>query len=311
MLRYQLGLRAEQTIGHGAQVSTQQQFNRSYIQLFPSLQATFRINNAHTLSWNAARKADRPAYATLNPLLRFINSTAYIQGDPNLKPQLSYGTELKYAYRSNLFITFAYNYYSDYIIYWIFAQPDLVNAAEKVIVSRPVNLTHAAAYSAEVLYLQKICDWWNTSNSFTAYYNEYQGSINNYRLDNQGIPSFFFNTQHSFSITSRIAAEANFRYAHRSQTGTAVYRANSNFSAGIKTTLLGNKGTLSLHVSDLFRGQRFIWTYNTGSVLESRNLQLDARVVRLNFTYRFGSTNLRKIKTGVGATEERNRAAIH
>lgn len=307
-LSWQLGARVEQTIGHGKQVLTQQHVDRNYWQLFPSAQVSFQFNDDHSLSWNAARKVDRPAYATLNPLFRFVNSTAYIQGDPNLQPQLSYSTALKYAYHNQLFFTLGYTYYTHYITYWIFPQTDPVNGTEKVIVSKPVNLDHATAYNAELLYTQQICAGWTSSNSVTLYYNQYQGTVNNYQLHNQGIPSFFFNTQHSFVITPRISAEASFRYAHRSQEGTVIYKPNSNFSAGIKTSLLGNKGALSLNVSDLFRGQRFIWTSDVGGVLESRHVQLDARVIRLNFTYKFGSIHLRKIKTGAATTTEKSRA---
>ncbi|QNK61567.1 TonB-dependent receptor [Pedobacter sp. PAMC26386] len=307
-LNYQIGLRVEQTNGTGTQLLTVKQFKQDYFQLFPSVYLEYNINDKNALSMNSGRKIDRPAYGDLNPLLRFINATAYIQGDPNLNPQLSYQNEITYSYNRTLFISLGYGLYTDYITYWVFPEHNIQDKVQETIVSRPVNIDKSSAYSAAVVYIKRLNSWWTMNNNLTFNYNLYSGNINQYKLDNQGTPSFFLSANQAVSISDRVSAEANFRYSGKSQIGSAIYKANSNLSLGIKMILLANKASLSLNVNDIFRDQNFTWTSDAGSIMESRIVRTDSRAVKVNFSYKFGKSAAKKMIISAGAEEEKNRA---
>jgi iron complex outermembrane receptor protein len=310
-LNYQAGLRIEHTDGRGNQLLTGQLFNRRYTSLFPSLSISYRLDDKNELRISSGRKIDRPAYQDLNPLLNFVNSTAYIQGDPNLKPQMAYNNEIGYSYNQTLFFTLGNSFYSDYITYWVFGETDLNNKETVVVVSRPVNIARAAAYNANALIVKKLRPWWTTSTNFTIYYSNYNGVINGYPIQNQGMVSFLLSSNHIMGITDRLSAEANYRYAGKSQIGTSIYRPNSNLSLGLKMLMLAQRGSITLHVTDLFHHQNYRWTSQTGQIVESRDVWIDSRVFKINFAYRFGRSSAKKVNTGNGSDEEKNRATTH
>ncbi|MBB6272337.1 hypothetical protein HDF26_002794 [Pedobacter cryoconitis] len=305
---YQAGMRVEHTNGKGTQLLTAEQFRQNYFRLFPSVYLEYNINDKNTISMNSGRKIDRPAYGDLNPLLRFVNATAYVQGDPDLKPQLSFNHEIRYAYNRTLFFSLGYSQYTDYIIYWVFPEKNIKDQKQETVVSKPVNIDKASAYSASFVHIKRLNSWWTMNNNLTFNYNLFSGDINQYKLNNQGKPSFFLSTNQAFVINDRISAETNFRYSGKSQNGSAIYKANSNLSIGVKTTLFNNKASLSLNVNDIFRDQNFIWTSNTGRIIESRIVRTDSRSVKVNFSYKFGKSIVRKMNISNGAEEEKNRA---
>ena len=307
-LTYQGGIRVEHTNGRGNQLLTNQFFQQEYTKVFPSLTISYQVNPEHSIKLSSGRKIDRPAYQDLNPLRNFVNATAYIQGDPNLKPQMAYNNEIGYAYKNKFFFNLGQSMYTNYMTYWVFPEKDPKDQSVDVVVSRPVNISRASAYNANILLLKKIKPWWNSSSSFTVFYNNYKGVINNYPINNQGMLSFMFSTNHTLAFSDKLSAEANFRYAGKSQIGSSVYQPNSNLSFGIKTMLLSDRAWLTFNVTDIFHNQNYRWVSDTGSIIESRNVTIDSRVYKLNFSYRFGRTGNRKINTGNGAEEERNRA---
>lgn len=268
----------------------------------------YKINDQQSITVNAARKIDRPAYLDLNPLLSYVNATAYLQGDPNLKPQVVYNSELSYSYNNTLFVTIGHSFYRNYITYWVFPEKGIQNQVDDVVVSRPVNIAKAVSYNASLLYVKKLNRWWTMNNNLTLYYNLYNGMINNYEIRNQGKPSFMVSANQAFSITNKISAEANFRYSGKSQDGTSVYKPNSNLSLGLKTSLMADRASLAFNVTDVFHDQNYIWVSNTGSIVESREVRIDSRVLKLNFSYRFGRTTAKGMKPGTSAEDEKNRA---
>jgi len=307
-ISYQAGVRIEQTAGKGNQLLTNQLFKQDYTRLFPSFNVKFQINAKNSIKLSSGRKIDRPAYQDLNPLLNFVNSTAYIQGDPNLKPQMSYNNEIGYAFNNTFFIALGNSFYTNYMTYWVFPETDPKNDEVDVVVSRPVNIDRASSYNANVLLMKKVNQWWTTSSSFTLFYNIYKGLINDYAINNQGMLSFMLSTNHAVFITDKISAEANFRYAGKSQIGSSIYKPNSNLSLGVKTMLLADRASLTFNVTDIFHNQNYVWTSNTGSIFESRNVKIDSRVYKLNFSYRFGKTGAKRLNTSNSAEEEKNRA---
>jgi iron complex outermembrane receptor protein len=307
-ITYQAGLRLEQTSGRGNQLITSSLFKQEYTGLFPSVTVKYQADDQQAIQFSAGRKIDRPAYQDLNPLLNFVNSTAYIQGDPNLKPQMAWNNEVAYSYNHTIFITLANSWYTNYMTYWVFPEQDPKNAGVEVVVSRPVNIDRAAAYSANGVIVKKINQWWTTSNSFTLFYNRYNGVVNNYTINNQGMLSFMFSANQSLAISNRLSAEGNFRYAGKSQIGSSLYLPNSNLSLGVKTLLFADRASLTFNVTDLFHNQNYRWTSQTGSIIESRDVRIDSRVYKLNFSYRFGGAGSKRITTSTSAEEEKNRA---
>ena len=80
-------------------------------------------------------------------------------------------------------------------------------------------------------------------------------------------------------------------------------------NAGVQKTVLKNKGTIRLNVTDIFWTNlpKAVITYN--NYIEKWNAERESRVVNLGFTYRFGKNTVPgSRKRTTGSEEERRRA---
>ncbi|MEP6612855.1 MAG: outer membrane beta-barrel protein [Mucilaginibacter sp.] len=113
--KYQLGLRAEQTISNGNQLTTNNKFRNSYIQVFPSIFLSEKLNDKNEISLSVGRRIDRPTYRQLNPFKFFLDPSTYVEGNPYLKPQLTYQTDFTYTFLQKYSLTLSYSNTSDNI----------------------------------------------------------------------------------------------------------------------------------------------------------------------------------------------------
>ncbi len=111
----QVGLRLENTNATGNQVTTGEEFNRHYTQLFPTGYLQYQPNKKNTYVLNYGRRIRRPDYQSLNPFINFIDRYTYSRGNPNLKPQFSHNVELSHSYQSFLTTTLNYSRTTDII----------------------------------------------------------------------------------------------------------------------------------------------------------------------------------------------------
>ncbi len=89
-LSYQLGIRAEYTYGKGEQQFGTSPFTRSYFQPFPSPHFDYKLSKNHSLGLALNKRIERPGYESLNPLVRIVSNNNLQQGNPNLKPAVTY-----------------------------------------------------------------------------------------------------------------------------------------------------------------------------------------------------------------------------
>ena len=58
--KFQLGLRAEQTVANGDQLTSDNKFRNSYVQFFPSCFISDKLNEQNDISISLGRRIDRP-----------------------------------------------------------------------------------------------------------------------------------------------------------------------------------------------------------------------------------------------------------
>jgi iron complex outermembrane recepter protein len=92
------GLRLEQTLSDGESPTTGQRLKRSYINLFPSLFITHKINEKHVVSYTYTRRINRPDYEKLNPFAYYLDQYTYNTGNPFLQPEIQNSVDITYVY---------------------------------------------------------------------------------------------------------------------------------------------------------------------------------------------------------------------
>jgi hypothetical protein len=300
-LTVQAGLRLEQTIANGEQVMTGEKFHRNYFQLFPTVMADYKISDKHVLNAQFSKRVERPDYNDMNPIRFFINATTYTQGNPFLMPAITYGAELTYAFMDQLFVTAGYGYIHKPIYGVMIQYPD--NGPTVVTTT---NFSSLVSYSLDITYSKKIVNWWTTNTTVSPYYNLTSGSTINYTLTNFGVPTFQLGTGNSFALSKNFSMECNFNYAYLRRNSATAFKEISILSIGAKRFILNNRGSITLNLSDVFWTEKPRGTTDVMSMKEVWMTKSDTRVVRLSFSYRFGS-NQGRIRNSSGAAEEKER----
>ncbi|HVF96788.1 MAG TPA: outer membrane beta-barrel protein, partial [Flavisolibacter sp.] len=109
------GLRVENTIAEGIQLTTNQAFKRNFTNLFPTAFVSYAANKKNTLTVSYGRRVLRPNYQDLNPFIFFLDTLSFRQGNIYLKPQFTHNVELSHAFMGRFITTLSYNNTDDVI----------------------------------------------------------------------------------------------------------------------------------------------------------------------------------------------------
>ncbi|MCU0404759.1 MAG: TonB-dependent receptor, partial [Chitinophagaceae bacterium] len=302
----QLGLRLENTIGEGNQVTTGETFDRNYTQLFPTAFVSYKQNDNNQFTASYGRRIQRPSYQDMNPFYFFIDKYTYQVGNPYLKPQFSHNIDLSHTFKGFLTTTLNYTNTSD-IIMQVLEQDDASNSTYV----QMSNIAKQQQIGLSVSAGMPVTKWWTTNVYMNGFYNKFEGPINGteVKLD---APGFLANMQNNFKFKKGWGAEMSAFYRSKTQEGVFTSESMGQISFAASKQIMKGKGSLRLNLRDPFDLQMFRGSSQYGTVDVDVRSQWDNRTVYMSFTYRFGKPiqgpqNRRK---NGGAGEEQNRVKM-
>ncbi len=300
----QLGVRLENTIMNGNQVTTNQQFERNLLQLFPTAFVSYKATDISTFTLNFGRRIDRPNYRDLNPFQLLLNPFTYNQGNPNLRPQFTQNAELGYSLKNGMFTAkLGYSNTTD-----IITQVIRANDVTKVTYQTTENIASRANINFSVGFNKSLNKVITTGLFGNVYYNKYQGEFNGQPL-NESFTSFSLNMNNQFKFGKGWSAELSGFYNHKNLLlAQAFIEPMWQVGFGVSKQVFKNKGTIRLSARDIFFSQiaRIDQKFQN---LDSRFKQYsDSRHVALSFTFRFAKNASNVVRRNGGASqEEQNR----
>ncbi|PZR29323.1 MAG: TonB-dependent receptor [Citrobacter freundii] len=312
----QAGLRVENTNSDGRSTGLKQMtgggyapydstISRNYTDFFPSAAITFNKNPMSQFGLTYSRRIDRPVYQDLNPFEFKLNDYTYMKGNTQLRPQYtnSFGITHTYKYRLNTALN--YSHVKD-----IFTQlPDTINKSEAYLIKK--NLATQDIISLNISYPFQY-KWYSFFANLNTYYSHYKanfgGGDRNINLD---VFAASFYMQNTFKLSKTINAElTGFYNSPTIWQGTFKSRAIYGIDGGFTKTILKGNGTVRAVVTDMFKLLKFKGESNFTGVTNIASGNWESRQFKLNFTYRFGSNQVkaaRQRKTGLD--DENKRAA--
>ncbi|MBC9932913.1 TonB-dependent receptor domain-containing protein [Chitinophaga qingshengii] len=302
-LSLQLGLRMENTIAKGLQVTNKESFDRNYTQFFPSGYVGYMFNQTHDLGISVSRRINRPSYRDLNPFKVFLDPLTYATGNPYLKPEITNSFELTHTFKEKYITKIGYSTTTDNIL--IVLSPD---AAPNSVIQTGHNLARYNYYSLSFSVPFTVGKWLNSTNEAQAYYGEYKGDLANTQLNASRV-SFNLNSINNITLNPVTTMELTATYNSRSYYGFLDVQGFWFMSVGAQRQLWQRKASIKLNLSDVF------FTNNTHAVTrltgygETFFQRRDSRVLTLTFNYKFGGNTSGggNKKTG-GAEDEKRRA---
>ncbi|WP_420153088.1 outer membrane beta-barrel protein [Siphonobacter sp.] len=292
----QLGLRGEQTVMKGNQVTSDTSFRRNYLNLFPSVFVRQELNKKNTVGFSYSYRIDRPDYEDLNPFLYFLDLYTYQQGNPYLRPQFSHVAEVTHTFMGAVTTTLNYGR-SNGIITEVLRQDD---AARTTFINKEnfgFRENYGVAISANIPITKK----WMSINYLNVNRNRFVGLLNGGEFDGR-IVTTTFNTQNQFTLPKNWSAEISGFYMSGFLEGTIKGEPMWQVSVGVQKQFWDKKASLKLNVRDIFWSQQFRGSFVFGNVdMQIRN-KWENRVANLTFSYRFGNSKIqasRRRSTGL------------
>jgi hypothetical protein len=302
---FQSGLRAEHTFGKGEQRQNGESFNKRYVQLFPSLALDYKLTADHSINAHFNKRINRPTYENLNPLIRIINSSNYTGGNPGLKPVISYNSSIGYAYKSAFFATLSYNIsLHDNMSLTV---PYDTNGTT---IRKPGNNRYSEYFNLFLIWSKKFASWHSSNYDVSFYKQTFKSNADNYNLSSTGIPSVNFNTYQNFNLNKKLSFQLLFKYQGKYEERSRTTQPNYYVIAGVRRTIFGTRGSISANMSDVFNTYNSHYLDNSSIIRQDWENIYDVRLIRANFTYNFGKGKIKKVNSGTGAADEKNRGAI-
>jgi hypothetical protein len=297
---YRLGLRAEQTVVNGLQLTDGSTFSRNYTQLFPNVLLSWKANRENSLELTYSRRIRRPNYDQLNPFKFYLDPTTYREGYPFLSPSATESFEFTHTFRDRIYTSVGFGRTYDNLIEVIAP----LTEEQRVTVQTTRNLSMVDVYTLNGAIPLDVTKWWTTSTDFNLYYAFYSGNIADTRLSARGGLNAGLNTTNTFKLPFDISLELTGAYQAREIYAYDVIEPIWSGGAGLQKKLFSNRGTLRLSITDIFYTNRVRAKVTYTDYDEQFLVERDSRVATASFSYRFGKSTVPAARRRQGGADD-------
>ena len=303
----QAGLRLERTNSNGVLVRADglvqpdNSHDTTYVDLFPSGALTWNVNKNNTLNLTYSRRIDRPSYQDLNPFENKLDELTYEKGNAFLKPQYTDNLELTHTLFSMINTTVGYSYVVNYAT----QVTDTIGNATNV---QQQNLATQKIYSFSIGSSLPIRKWWNGYANVWYNYQVFDGKVTNKPVHTE-LPMWGAYLQNTFTLSKNYSAELSGWYNGSNIWGaTWMTKPQGGMDIGLQKQFWDKKASLKLSVTDIFLTEPWKANSDFGGLKVNAGGSWESRTFRLNFTYRFGNSNVkasRQRETGLESESKR------
>ncbi|RYY55592.1 MAG: TonB-dependent receptor [Chitinophagaceae bacterium] len=294
------GLRAENTVADGLQMSNDSSFRRNYTNLFPNVGLGYNLNEKNQFNLSYSRRVQRPNYGDLNPFTFFLDSLTYQQGNPYLQPQFTNNIELTHTWNRILTTTLNYTKTSDVIT-------ELIKQDGNKSFQTRDNFNEMQQLGLAVMANVPVKKWWNSNIYVMGFKNSFKGLYSGEQVD-LGFTTLIANATQSFTFGDGWSAEVSGWYRTKGLEGLLVIRSIGALNAGVSKQLFKKKGTVKVGVRDILYTQQFKGYAKYSDVDLTLAGRRDSRQLNVSFTYRFGKSNIAgERRRKPGASDEQGR----
>ncbi len=302
-IKYQIGLRAENTASTGKLTTLIENSNTktilNYLNFFPSVGLTYKLDSKNVLQFNYSRRVDRPSYKDLNPFIDQKDELNFEQGNPFLTPEFTNKLQLTHSLNYQLHTSISYTHTKDRIV----SIRDTIGDSRTI--KQWYNLAEQKKISLNVSYSKELKKWWSSYFTLTGYFVNNNGNYDENKSVDVNAKAVYLYSQNYFSLPNSFSLELSGWY-----NSPAIWGANFesaaiwNIDFGIQKKLLEKRARLSLTISDIFRSSGWYGVSRFEGLTITSSGYSDNRRLSLYFSYIFGNKRVKKNKRKTGAEDE-------
>ncbi|MEY5048639.1 MAG: hypothetical protein RLZZ175_1998 [Bacteroidota bacterium] len=280
----QAGLRVENTQTKGTLSLIDSVFTRNYTNLFPTGNITFVPNDKRSHALMYSRRITRPEGDQLNPVLNIIDPYNAWGGDPYLLPQYADNTELTNTFFGGGLVASANYTYVKNPIVWT----NKLSKVDNRFINGPRNLEFQKSFGVTISVNAPIFKWWQTSNSGAYIYNQFVGTTDFGKIDNQ-MGGWTANSTQTFSLPKDFTVEASGMYNSPTSYAFSKSYARWQVNLSVQTKIWKKKASIKLAFNDMFWTFQYGGSNQMGTSFQKSGYRWDNRTVMFTFSYRFGN----------------------
>lgn len=301
----QAGLRVENTVSNSILTRAtniaraNDQVNRNYTDFFPNIAVTYTASATQLLNFSISKRIDRPNYSDLNPFETRVDELTYIKGNAFLRPQYTNSFTLTHTFKSIFITALSYSHIKDYSTYVTDSTEITKNFISKM------NLSSLDIMGINFAVPVDIKPWWNVYAAVNIYNSKSRANFGAAKLININITSYSLNAQNTFKLGKGYTAEiSGFYNAPSLSAATFKTKAMGNVDMGLQKKLFHDNATVKLSCTDVLHTLQ--WhaqsDYNGTHILADS--YWESRQLRINFTYRFGSAQIKQARQRAAGNED-------
>ncbi|WP_350292938.1 TonB-dependent receptor family protein [uncultured Croceitalea sp.] len=258
----QFGLRYENLRSSSSDLSNNQTTDLRFSNLFPSLHASYNINESNTLNIGYSRRVSRPNFRNLNPYQSRNQFFEWV-ANPTLRPEFSTNIETNYQYEGSKFgfsSALFYRYRTDVIE----RLQDIDEAGVLSIAFDNIGQKHSYGIENNISY--KVTDFWNSQLSANYYYTTIDQDIF-LTWDKPYSSNLIF--KNTFKISKALSTDVSYRQNFKTQNTFDFIDPRNRIDVAVRLKLLENRLALNLRIIDLLDNNLFYRAVVTQNVRQN------------------------------------------
>ncbi|MBF9144539.1 TonB-dependent receptor domain-containing protein [Hymenobacter properus] len=288
---YQAGLRAEQTNLDGNQVATSEKFTQQYLAWFPSAVLAYELPHEQRVQASYAKRIQRPDAGELNPFTDRSDQLNLATGNPQLLPEyvhsVELGHEISFASGRSLNSTAFYRVETNTAQGFRRVITDPLTGNLVTSTTRQ-NLGTETTYGLELVGASPLTAWWKANATASTFRRLIVGASLDGTPINTASQVFTTRLNNVFTLGKRLDAQVALNYRSPINSAQGTRSGNFNVDFATKYNVLGDRGTLTLRVADIFNTLHFDFTAYGTDLATASHFKRESRIAFLGFTYRFG-----------------------
>ncbi|MGK7394129.1 MAG: TonB-dependent receptor domain-containing protein [Candidatus Cyclobacteriaceae bacterium M3_2C_046] len=281
-LKLSAGLRLEQTLVDTKLFDTNEENEQNYLNLFPSLQSQYLLNDKHSVKFTYSRRIDRPGSWWLNPFPDISDSLNVRIGNPNIQPEFIHSLELGHMVnfeRASITTNLFYRHVDGQVDY-------IVTIDDGISFRQPTNLLTSETYGLEIINTTEIFPWWNMNASYSIFQTSVDGSNLDADYTNNGL-SWNAKLTTDISLPYDIDLQLTGNYTAPEIEAQGRDLARYYLDVSLQRPFLDDQANVSLSFRDVFDTRNFQGE-NFGENFQQRfNYNRESQIVLLSLGYNF------------------------
>ena len=277
-----LGLRLENTWLHTLLKTTNEENTQNFLNLFPSVHASYKVNNAVSLQAGYSRRISRPRLWDLNPFFNIRNNFNIRRGNPNLLPEYGDSYELTaiFIFEDASLNTSLYHLYTTDVVERI----TFYENGRTITMPENVGIRNQTGFEVNGKYTP--AKWFTLTGDINVGFFSRVGSFENQNFDFNG-NRWSTRMTGRFKLPADIEIELSGDYRSGEKTIQGSRSGYAFADIGIRKKLWDGKAVINLSVRDIF-ASRIRENYVEEPTYYAYSFSQRGRFFALGFSYSFG-----------------------